>query len=117
MSSWKARLLIMLTILAMLLAVSMGPAIANDGSSDDGVGQHFGASGDDHDDDDDDGDDDDDDFGFDNRAQAADVDVDPILGTDCFLVTVEEDEDGDEELDVWLVCIIDGVWVWVEKIE
>ncbi len=115
MSSWKARLLIMLTILAMLLAVSMAPAIANDGS-DDGFSQNIGAFGNDHDDDDDDDDDDDfDHLGFDNRAQAADVDVDPILGTPCFVVVVE-DEDGDEIEDAWLVCYFDGWPVFVERL-
>ncbi len=116
MSSWKARLLIMLTILAMLLAVSMGPAIANDGSSDDGFGQGIGAFGNDHDDDDDDDDDDFNTLGFDNRAEGFDVETDRILGTPCFIVTVE-DEDGDEIEDVWLVCIIDGRWVFVERLD
>ncbi len=111
MSSWKARLLVMLAILAMLLAVSMGPAIANDGS--DGVGQNFGAFGHDHDDDDDDDDfnhvDGDDDEGL-------EAEVDRILGTPCFIV-YWPDEDGDGWDDVWLVCVIDGQWVYVERLD
>jgi hypothetical protein len=116
MSSWKARLLIMLTILAMLLAVSMGPAIANDGSSDDGVHQNFGPFGHDHDDDDDDDDDDDFNHVDVDEDDGLEAEVDRILGTPCFIV-YWPDEDGDEWDDVWLVCIIDGQWVFVERLD
>ncbi len=102
MSSWKARLLIMLTMLAMLVSVLAAPAMADhlddNDCDDDGVIEEFLCE-------DDNGDDE-------------DVDVDRISPR-CFLVTVEEDDedelfvpgvgvlgdDDDEDVDVKLVCV------------
>ncbi len=101
MSSWKARLLIMLTMLAMLVSVSAAPALAThvDGVSDD----DFSVFGDDNGDDN----------GINNNDdEDVDVDVDRF-GPRCALITVEEEDEDvnvfglteeDEDVDVFWVC-------------
>jgi hypothetical protein len=79
MKGWKARLLMMLAILAMLLAVSAGPAMADDF---DHLWDFRGLSHD-HDSDDED---------------EEEIDIDRING--CIAVIEEEEDDGHEEEDL-----------------
>ena len=107
MSSWKVRLLMVLTILAMLLAVSVGPAMADVDDDDDcedvdfvsGVGFVCEDDGDDNGDD---------------NGEDVDVDVERFGDIVCILV-FEEEDDGDEELED-IACFDEdnGHLLWVE---
>ena len=107
MSSWKARLLMMLTALAMLATISAAPALAD---HDDDC-EFFPGHGWVCEDDDDDGFHT---FGLDNGDEE-DVDVDIERFGDIWCIFIwEEEDDGDEELEDWACFDEDGRLLWVE---